>query len=428
MTALTVVVLVSVAWVSLLAYDVGWAVREASASTVSCCPMIAETPSGELLIAYGTAEGVMLATEDGGDWTTSKVVGSEDPGITYYVRALSLVIGPDGYPRIASISSRSDEPIKTLIYSEQTSSGWENTVIDTEVSHLSVSLAIDSDLNAHISYAKYSDDWGIGENVTYATDSTGSWTAYDITRQLPFKWDEWVSSSIAVDRSGGVHMAFISEYVACYVANLTGTPEYDVVGWGNAAMGGIYPSRPSILVDADDVVHVLCVDERQEVYDGPIARSLVHYTVADGSGDYENTTIISSTDLSWAATEAFIDDRCLRVFYRGADGMGVITLLDDGDVVVDTFHVRDFMTQGHWYTGVSVVHRESGEWVVSKPYGAVGYLSDSFTFSERLYIGTAPVQQYLIMLSAVAVIIAVALVFSRRGLREEAKWRRALEE
>ena len=36
MTALAVVVLVSVAWVSLLAYDVGWTVREVSASTVSC--------------------------------------------------------------------------------------------------------------------------------------------------------------------------------------------------------------------------------------------------------------------------------------------------------------------------------------------------------------------------------------------------------
>jgi hypothetical protein len=45
-----------------------------------------------------------------------------------------------------------------------------------------------------------------------------------------------------------------------------------------------------------------------------------------------------------------------------------------------------------------------------------------------LYIGTAPVQQHLIVLTVFAVIITVALVFSRRGLRVEAKWRKALEE
>ena len=283
---LTAVVLLSITWVSVLAYDVNWVVHGVDDATISCCPSFSESPAGELLTVYGTTAGVMFATEGDDGWTVSTVFGTQDASelITYSVYAVSMVIDADGQPHVASISRRCDELWTSLIYSEMTSSGWENTVVDTAASVNGVSIAVDSNSYAHISYAKRA-DWYFGYNLTYATDSFGEWDIYDISSQFAYKWlFPLVGSSIAVDSAGRPHIAFMTEYIACYTTNLTGTPVCEVVGLGTPSLGETLPSRPSILVDADDVVHILCFNECQEISDGPITRTVVHYSVSEGSG------------------------------------------------------------------------------------------------------------------------------------------------
>ena len=431
---LTVVMLLTVAWVSVTAYNVDWVVHEVDEATITCCPSVSESPTGELLMAYGTSAGVMLATEDDGGWSISPVVESQDASVTYSVSAVSMAIDDDGSPHVASIVYRSDEPDNRLIYSERTTSGWENTVVDEAVSALEVSIAVDSDSNAHISYAKSvewmtSGGWGSSVNLTYATDSTGEWTIYDVSSKLGYNWIHSVASSISVDGRDRPHVAFLIDLQAGYATNLTSNPVSEVISWGNAGNPEIKPSRPAILVDSEDRVHVICLSEFQDVFDGPVTTTVVHYSVDEGLGSYENTTMTTTdSEFSGAATQAVFDpDGRLRLFYVNWDGVMVVTLTGDGGVVEETAHASDRETQGRWSFGLSVALCDDGETVMSKPYGPVGYLTDSFTLVERLSTATGPMWPYLTVVALVVVALSVAVVLSRKEFVNEAKWHKTLE-
>lgn len=427
---LVAVLLLSVLWVSSLVYDVDWVVREVDEAAITCSPVLSEAPTGELLMAYGTSAGLTLATEDEGAWSISHVMASGLGENAFSVRAVDMAVDDAGGVHIASVSYWPEIGIfglTRLVYSSQTSTGWENVVVDENVSTVGVSLAVDSDSNAHISYVTTDSGWSFVRNVTYATDSAGEWMYYDISSGLPCKWDMHVASSICVDSTGEPHIAFISEFIAGHVTNLTGTLTYAFVGWGNPALSGIYPSCPAILADADGVVHVVCYDERQDVMsDGQITRTLVHFRYSEGEGSYENATLASDADLSWDRTQAVIDpEGGLRLFYTSDYGIGVITLTRDGEVSEDSVPA---ITDSAWMDGVSVVVRADGETVISKRYSPIGYVTDSFTFSERLSTATDPVQQTLITLVVIAVLVSAAVVLSRRAFREESKWHEALKE
>jgi hypothetical protein len=432
---LAVVVLLSVAWVSATAYNVDWVVREVDAATITCCPAVSESPTGELLMTYGTSAGLMLATEDDGAWSVSPVMESGTSEDAFSVRAAAIAVDDDGYAHIASVSYWPEIELlglNRLIYSEMTSSGWENTVVDEDASTLEVSIAVDSNSNAHISYASDT-DFPYAWNLTYATDSTGEWIIYDISSQIKGYGDYWdysVGSSIAVDGLDRPHVACVMDLQAVYVTNLTGTPVYEVISCGNAGDPEIKPSRPAILVDAEDIVHVICLSESQEVFDGPVTTTVVHYSVDEDSGSYENTTMTTTdSEKSGAATQAVVDpDGRLRLFYVNGDGVMVVTLTDDQSVVEETAHALDRETQGRWFFGLSVVLCDDGEAVMSKPYGPVGYLTDSFTLVERLSTATEPMWPILMVAVLAAGVLSVAVVLARKEFVEEAKWHKALKE
>jgi hypothetical protein len=434
---LVVATLVSVAWLACLVHGVGWVVRDVDDATVTCCPSLVEAPDGELLVAYGTVAGLMLATMDGGSWSIDPVMESGPLEGQFSVLAAAIATDDAGGVHIASVSHWTEvEPFgeNRLIHSVRTTSGWENTIVDEDVSSKSVSVAVDSDSKAHISYSVYSDWWYGVRNLTYATDSTGEWVAYDISSQHRYlMWDEYIASVICVDSTGRPHIACSSDYKAGYITNLTGSSELEVVSWGNAAYINIYPSRPSIWVEADDVVHVLCVGEAQEVYDGPVSRTVVHYTVDGGVGSYQNTTISSGTDFSLYATQAVSGpDGELRIFYKGSYSIGLLKLGDDGTVseesVLDMADA-DWEVRSLWRDGLSVVLRgDNGEVIISKPYGSFGYVTDSFTFSERMSAAITPVQQTAIFIPPVIIVISVSVVLSKRSLSKSRMWREAVKE
>jgi hypothetical protein len=429
---LVAVVLLSVFWISALVYDVNWVVRGVDEAAVTCCPAILETPTGKLLMTYGTTAGLILATQDDGAWSFSSVMESDAAEGAFSVHAAAVAVDDDEGVHIASLSywpGTGLYGVSRLIYSERASSGWENTIVDEHVSTFGVSIAVDGDSNAHISYAKLS-DWESVKNLTYATDSAGEWSIYDLSSHLPSKWDDWVASSICVDSAGRPHIASLTDFAACYVTNLSEIPVCAVIGWGNPWYGNIYPSRPSILVDSDDVVHVFCVNEAKETYDGAITKTVVHYSVSGGAGSYENTTISSDTDFSWDPLQTVMDsDGGQRIFYSSLSAVGVITLSDDGGISEECVHaVADRETRYPWRDGLSVVFRGGGDTIVSKPYGSLGYLTDSFTLSERLSTATTPFHTSLTTLAIISVAISVAVVFSRRSLIEEAKWHKVLDE
>lgn len=425
---LAVVLLLLAIWLSVLIHDVGWVAHEVADTTVTCCPSLSETTAGELLMAYGTSNGLMLSTEGNDGWTESQVMASEAGGDEFYVRAVSLALDAGGKAHIASVSywpGIGVYGINRLVYSEQTSSGWENTVIDENVSDIAVSLTVDSESNAHMAYAAMKSDYWAVRNATYATDATGEWRSYDISSKLPRVWSYYTACWICVDSSGRPHMAIVAEYMAGHVTDLAGTPVLSIVGYGDARMSGIYPSRPAIVPGPAGSVHVLCYDERQEVIpDGPVERTLVHFTYAEGEGSYENSTLDEGPDLSWAPTQAVLDpDGGSRLFYVDGRTMGMISVGAGGETSDESMYIL-----GSSYSkDVSMLVDAGGVVVAALPVGALGYVTDSFTLTERLSTALEPVRPTLALVVIAVLVISVAVVLSRRALVEDAKWLKALE-
>jgi hypothetical protein len=164
------------------------------------------------------------------------------------------------------------------------------------------------------------------------------------------------------------------------------------------------------------------------VDDGSVTQSIIHYRASGGVGSYENTTFSSSTDFSPTVTQVVADsDGGLRLFYRSSRAIGFLTLTEDGKISEGTV-AKDPETYFRWDRGISVVSRQDGSTVVSNPLASVGYLTDSFTFSERFFAATAPLHQVLIVLAAIIVVIGVSLILSRRSFINESKWHKSLEE
>lgn len=429
---LIVLVLLTASWISMLAYGADWAVREVYEVTVSCCPAISKTPAGDPLSVFGTSSGLVFASENDGSWSLSTIMESGDIEGSFSVLEAAITVDSAGNVHVASVSywPGLEQPGTTkLVYSRLSSSGWENTMVDVDIwSSSKVSIAVGVDSGVHISYAK-SSGWSLVNNITYATDATGEWRIYDISGQLPYKWQYGVWSSICVDSAGTPHIAWLSGYGAGCATNLSGTLSYVVISRGNPGMSGVYPSRPSMAVDSDGDVHVLCVHEAQDSHDGPIARTLVHYIV--GGARYENRTISSDVDISYDTTFTVMDEGGrLLVFYNdyGHRSLGVLAVDGSSDVRTTTIHVKDPGVDSAWTDGVSAVLGRNGKSIVSKPYGFFGYLTDTPTLSERLSTATAAIDSSLIALVLIIVGVSVLVILSRRLYLEVDKWHKALEE
>jgi len=413
-----------------LSYQLDMVEKQIDGHAVTCSPCVTTDPTGSLVMVYGSYEGLMIAKEENGVWTAMPIMCTGVEGVEFSVRAVSVAVGSDGLSHVASISLWYDgtEIVSRLTYSEETSGNWESTTICDGVSTRGVSIAVDADANSHISFSSLT-DWSGVVNLTYATDSSGEWTSYDISAKADMpKWFDLVLSSVVVDGAGNPHLSFITEYLSGYISNPAGEPVCQIVGWGNPWMSGVCPSYASIAVDSDDTVHVLAFSEYQADFDSPCVTTLSHYVVEDGVGSLENHTVTAQTDFSWALTRAAIDSEGrLCLFYLVDHEMGVARLNGDDEVSIETIYVIDKEVRNIWWSDLSVVLLDDGETVVSKPYGSAGYLTSSFSLSDRIYFATAPVQQTLVLLAVVACLLSLAVILSRRAVITEEKWQRAID-
>ncbi len=428
LVALIIVAVVALSWVALVSYQLKLVAQEVDEAAITCMPSITEDSAGHLQMVYATAAGLMYASEDDGAWSIEPIIESADYDGVPSFYAVALGIDGDGSAHVVSVSYWSDYANQTwiskLMHSWNTASGWDSEVLCHGAYGRGVSLAIDSNSNLHIAYAAPSDRWYGANNLTYATDVSGEWLFYDLTSEMDWPWfDPSGGPCIAVDGEDKPHIAFREDHMIGYVTNLTGMPAFQIISWGNPAYPslGIEPSWPSILVTADDVVHVLCFSERMDDDMDEYLASVTHFMVENGVCSFDNRTIVSDTDFSYAFTHAIQeDDGTVCLFYASADEVGLARLTGDDEASIEVLHPFEERRGRNPYD-LSVVLRDNGEMVVSKPYGSVGYLTDSYPLSERLYVATAPVQQPLITLLIVAVLLSIALLFSMRSLAEEKK-------
>ena len=421
LAALIVVILIALSWIALLSYRLELIARDIDEASIRCTPSIAEDAAGHLQMAYGTVEGLMFASEDDGVWTIEPIIESVSYDMPSF-GAASLAIDGDGWAHVASVSrwEENETWVYKLIHSRNSASGWESEVICQGVStHCGVSLAIDSSSKLHIAYAARSENSYLDANLSYATDAIGHWALYDISSRIGAPLMDGVSKPrIVVDNEDRPHIAFGWPYSAIYVTNLTSVPTREIISYGGTGDSVASYSQPSILADADGVVHVLCFSGSRET-----VTSITHFIVHDGVGIYENRTVESDTEFSYAITNSIKDDEgniCL--VYALRHEVGLARLKGNEEVSLETLH-RFEEHRHHSPNGLSVILRDNGEMVVSKPYRPVGYLTDSFSLSQRVYFATVPIQKSLLALTITALLLVAALRTSKRERAEEEKWR-----
>ncbi|MDA8818248.1 hypothetical protein N9N11_00565 [Candidatus Poseidoniales archaeon] len=128
------------------------------------------------------------------------------------------------------------------------STSWSNTTLGFEMSM--VSSTLDDDGHAHLSYYDL-----LNTNLVYATNKNGSWVNYIIDSDVS---GNGLSSSIAIDSNGTVHISYIDGDQLFYVnLEISGTISSFGIDFGTAPTMRL----PKLQVDSLNMPHIVYYDE-----------------------------------------------------------------------------------------------------------------------------------------------------------------------
>ena len=431
---LTLVVLVlSVAWVSIRMSGISFVACDVETGPISICPALAEASDGTLYMVYASSAGLVVAVEEDGTWTSSVVSEFEADGDAFAVKALSVALDDDGWVTIASVVYwlDDDEARQQVMCFEDTPSGWRSSVVDDDIGQLSaygISIVVDSESRNHIVYSEAGEFWAV-VNLTYASDSSGDWKRHNLVERYIYGW---CVPSICVDSHDVPYVAYTSESRTGFVVDLSSSPLEETIGYGwRDPLGmNVGSSFSCMIVDDSDAVHVLYfsyeLDEDNLVVTG---NTLNQFSYKDGIRRYNNVSTADTPPLGSAYTDVTIDaDGRLRVFYNSWDVVGSATVGERGMIGEESVYLLSREERRAWLPGMSAVLRDDGTTVLSKPFGPPGILTDSVSIGSRLSGATIDIQAPLLVLVAVMITLSVGGVLSHRRLAYEKRWLEAGED
>jgi hypothetical protein len=214
------------------ASDGSWAIRSVGPGSSSASMAIA--PDGTIHLAHDDIDTVSYAYRDtSGTWSDG-VVGAD--------RCVSIALGTDGAVHMSYVRAVDDDTSE-LYYSVRPQGGvWAHTRVDTLDYGLDgygcdTSIGVDPSGGVHIAYAELF----VGMHYAYLAPLAPAWTTEYVggARQL----------ALAVDRHGGVHVAAGAAYLYRPAGGTWTAPI--ATPW--VASGG---QDPSIAVGDDGVVHI----------------------------------------------------------------------------------------------------------------------------------------------------------------------------
>jgi len=400
---LVVVVVGSGIWILSRWSEIDWIARDVGGpADGELSPSVALDDTGRLHIVCVSGDGLVCTVEDElGTAAETAFTCDWDPGSVW----LALAVDENGADHIAAVSYIPGNASWALTYTTNAEGSWATTTVDVGLTPAPPSIAVDSLRAVHVSYSKHS-------NLTYATNHDGDWETHEITagNYLDPAWDWWVTS-IALDSEDDPRVAFAFRYYdgIGYAENLTGEPDITML----VPFMGLPPwpcSYPSLVVDSDDVEHLMYFQVNQSE---PDSMTLVHSTLAEDAWSHQYVEVSPYSTPSTMFTSAIIDgDGVIHVCYRGTDHMGIVSGAGTDDPQHWILNVYPDKMGAHFDVGTD------GEFIVSKPYGNVGYITDQPTSAERL-----PYVQDRLIAGSVAICLAALMLFSAsRTMRRERTW------
>lgn len=198
--------------------------------------------------ADGHGEMVRYANDADGFWAVDELGVGSFP---------SLALDPEGSPHVSFV----DDVGRVLHYATRVRGGWDVASLPPVSEPLFSSLAIDGDGAAHLAFSA---NWPLGEyHLWYATNVTGQWT----TELLDDAPDDDLEPSLALDRWGAVHIAYIQvvrgpldDRALRYATNASGAWVAETVD-DDADTG----YDPAIAVDPRGGVHIVYGENAQDL-------------------------------------------------------------------------------------------------------------------------------------------------------------------
>ena len=249
-------------------------------------PSIAVTPGGTPHIVYidndGNDDEVYYATYVGGNWDIDTVTNNSSSS-----KVASIALAPDSIPHVVYYDFTGGLKIWHAVKNLGT---WTTEFIPGSNIGTYSSIAVDSSGKVHVAFV--AGTYGGNREIIYANDTSGSWVTDSVT--IDALDDDF--PSIAVDMNRNVHIVFSkddgSDWELWYATNESGsfvaTQLTDNVGIQDLGY-------PSIAVDENCCAHIA----HQENY---VAGNFFYFTNLTGS--WERETIFTG---SWNKTYSWVD-------------------------------------------------------------------------------------------------------------------------
>ncbi len=177
-----------------------------------------------------------------------------------------------------------DKTHAKLMYATNALGSWTTTTIDDTggAAPVTSSIAVDSQGNVHISYVGEPPTF-IDDNLKYATNASGAWVTIYVDENHSTN-----NTSIAVDSNGKAHIAYYDWWADSlkYASNVSGQWVYTTVDYGSYV--GYPQGYPSIKIDRNDKAHIS--------YQDPNGPALKYATNA--SGEWKASSVDGSPDSS----------------------------------------------------------------------------------------------------------------------------------
>lgn len=280
--------------------------------------------------------GTYYAKTNGSKWYGDIVIGYA--GFTYiYPNYYSMAMDKNNSAHLCFDGWSCGEQLRYAIFNNWK---WTNFVVDDNCSvGLINDITIDSKGKAHISYW----DW-VNKVVKYATNSAGEWRFQDIDSAA------WLQTSITVDKSDNIHIAFINSRILYHAYNIAGNWEKEIISDGQIDADA--PHGTFLRADSQNLLHIVyfTVDKKS-----------IHHSV-NRNGAWEDEVVVSyanedinikhwnrlamafGPDGSISMPFAASADECLNgklYLATNISGNWKIHLLDDRDAYANPFIVID---------------------------------------------------------------------------------------
>ena len=441
--ALTILLILALSSIVVIGKEVDWADRVINEDLMpSYTPVLESDAENRIHVVYSNEWGGVPrhATLAEGEWQEELIelegeVRRQVESIfnNWEIMCPLLALDPSGD---IWLGYRFPDSNRTLGVIEETGNGFEFHVVDSDVCNRMNGMAIDSDGRTHLVYSVHEHDT-LNVTIKHAIVGEGS-TSRRVITEAHYSEDDYLSDDYfdihdrydcrMVMDSAGEPVAVVYDgaegKIWCY-SNLTGDIRPEIIT-SEVAEGGC---GLSLLTEDMGRLHAFWLSAEID----EVCMSLGHAVREDSRW----TSASHKTDID--AQVASIDvvgpdpEGAFRAFVRDYSPNRILSLQQSDDIwlsevvrsepqFTSTTSYQDLQLNSWSWGPIRAVRDVNGDFIVSKPYGHPGVVTDNVTITDRLREATGT----MLIFTLIAAPVALLCIPVGKGERRECLWVKVL--